>query len=215
MEFSRVAFGEVASLLLLDCIIVALFLGAAVLIEKGGVELPQPIHAEWTPGQFFVLAVLLAPPFEEWLFRAGLLGNRKTLIGVAVGWTLFIGLMALAVPDAVEPWHISWVLPVGIAAGITTGAFMRRDRSWPTEFGRSFPYLFWLSSSAFALVHLSYYEAPLALMTLVMVIPYLTGGTILAYSRVTYGMWANLAQHATYNGLILALHVCWPDQFSL
>jgi membrane protease YdiL (CAAX protease family) len=214
----RVAFGpsavaDVALLLILDLFIVSVFLAVVALAENGGVELPQPVSDELGPREFFVVAVLIAPPLEEWLFRAGLSGSRRSLIGVAITWPLLLALAAAALLGT-EAHNAGWIFLAWVAVTAVLLALVQRPIV-PVKFAHRFPYFFWLSALAFGVWHIFNYEEPLSLMPLAMVIPQFTGGTILAYARVKYGMWANVAQHATFNAIMLGLHFAWPDQFQL
>lgn len=215
---SRVAFGrsavaDVALLLVLDLVIVAAFLATVALAERGGVQLPQPIPDDWSPREWFVLAVLIAPPLEEWLFRAGLSGSRRSLIGVAIAWLSFLTLTMAALLGA-DRHDAGWIYLAWAAVTAVLIAFVRRP-AVPVKFAQRFPLFFWLSAVAFGVLHIFNYEEPLGLMPLAMVIPQFTGGTILGYVRVKYGMWANISQHAAFNAILVGLHFAWPDQFPL
>ncbi|MEM8726982.1 MAG: CPBP family intramembrane glutamic endopeptidase, partial [Pseudomonadota bacterium] len=75
----------------------------------------------------------------------------------------------------------------------------------PSWFSRHFGWFFWVSTIAFALVHLAnYQQGPLPLL-LVLVIPQFVAGTIFGYARVHYGLWSSILLHALHNGAALAL----------
>ena len=99
---------------------------------------------------------------------------------------------------------------LGLAATAAVMAFQRNSGSVPDRYRRLFPYAFWITSVVFGLMHMFNYGDPLRLAVLLMVIPQITGGMMLGYVRVKYGMWANIAQHVTHNALVVALFYAWP-----
>jgi membrane protease YdiL (CAAX protease family) len=213
IEFGREAVADVAALLLLDIIIAATFLIAVALAESGGVELPQPIDDDLGPVALLIFVVFVAPPIEEWLFRTPLSGQRRSLIGAAIIWPLLFALTAAALLEPLDGREGLLILGAWLLATGVPLAYLVSDRDAPERFKRRFPYAFWLSSIAFGLMHVFNYEQPFALLPVLMIFPQFTGGTMLAYVRVRYGMWANIAQHSAYNALVMVLYFAWPEQF--
>ena len=93
---------------------------------------------------------------------------------------------------------LGWI-GIGIAVGI------RSANDVPASFTRAFPWLFYASAILFGLAHLSNYDMEEPLILLPFVIPQFVGALIFGFARVRYGMWANIALHATSNALFLSL----------
>ena len=75
----------------------------------------------------------------------------------------------------------------------------------PRLFSRGFPVFFWLSSIAFALVHLANYTEGALWILLPLVVPQLVLSTMLGYVRVHYGLLFAMALHALHNGILFSL----------
>ena len=212
--FGRTAVAEVGILLLLDWIVVFLFLAAAFAVETAGIELPQEIEDDWTVFETILYVVILGPPIEELIFRAGLSGRKRAIILSVSPWLLVATLIGVYLmvgpidPPIAVMLGLAWV-----AATAAVMAFQRNSGSVPDRYRRWFPYAFWITSVVFGLMHMFNYGDPLRLAVLLMVIPQITGGMMLGYVRVKYGMWANIAQHVTFNALAVALFYAWPGVF--
>jgi hypothetical protein len=201
-------------LLVLDWMVVLIFVVSALAAESAGVELPQAIDEDWTVFQTILFVIILAPPIEELIFRAGLSGRRGA-ITLFVSPLLFVFTLIAAevAVGLLDPPIVVMMILAWIAATATVMAFQRNSRSVPERYHRLFPYVFWISSGLFGFMHVFNYEDPMRLAVLLMVIPQFTGGMMLGYVRVTYGMWANIAQHATHNAVAVALIYAWPGLF--
>ncbi|MGB3711107.1 MAG: CPBP family glutamic-type intramembrane protease, partial [Erythrobacter sp.] len=80
-----------------------------------------------------------------------------------------------------------------------------RNRPAPNWYVRLFPVFFWLSTLAFALIHVANFgDAPLV-MVLPLVLPQFVLGAILGYLRVTVGLWAAILLHAAHNATALGI----------
>lgn len=214
MAFGRTAVAEVGILLLLDWLVVFLFLAAAFAVETAGVELPQEIAEDWTVFETILIVVILAPPIEELIFRAGLSGRKRAIILSVSPWLLvaaLIGLVPIAGP--IDPPLTVMLGLAWVAATAAVMAVQRDSGSVPDRYRHLFPAVFWISSVAFGLMHVFNYEDPLRPAVLLMVIPQITGGMMLGYVRVKYGMWANIAQHVVFNAIAVALFYTWPGVF--
>ncbi|MBL4718020.1 MAG: CPBP family intramembrane metalloprotease, partial [Erythrobacter sp.] len=64
---------------------------------------------------------------------------------------------------------------------------------------------FWLSTLAFASVHLFNFPAEDMAMALPLVLPQFATGTMLGYLRVHYGLWASVLLHLLHNGAFISL----------
>ena len=211
IPFGRQAAQQVGVLLLLDWAVVICFVIFALALESGGIELPQEIEEDWTPGEMFLFIVVLAPPLEELIFRVGLSGQRRALTMFVAPWLLVAALIGARFLIGPLDMRTVLVLSVGwLVSTIAVVACHWNDRSLLHGFRRLFPYAFWLTSGLFGLMHIFNYEDPMSLAVLLMVIPQFTGGMMLGYVRVKYGMWSNIAQHVAHNAVFLALYYAWP-----
>ncbi len=214
IAFGRTAVGQVGILLLLDLIVAFLFFAIVLTVESTGVELPQPIEEDWTVFQTILLVVILAPPIEELIFRAGLSG-RTWAVALSLSPWLFVAVL-IAITLIQGPMEVATGVMLGlvwIAATAIVMAFQRDGRLVSDSYRRLFPYAFWISSGLFGFMHVFNYDDPMRLAVLLMVIPQFTGGMILGYVRVHYGMWANITQHAVFNAIAVALYYAWPGVF--
>lgn len=209
--FGRRAIGQVGILLLLDLIVAFLFLAAVFAVESTGVELPQPIEEDWTVFQTILLVVILAPPIEELIFRAGLSGRTWAFTLSLSVWLLVAVLLAIyLIVGPIDPAVAGMLVLAWFAVTAIVIAFQKDKRLVPDTYRRLFPYAFWISSGLFGFMHVFNYDDPMRLAVLLMVIPQFTGGLMLGYVRVYYGMWANITQHAVFNGIAVALYYAWP-----
>ena len=198
-------------MLLLDWIVVACFVASALALQSAGIELPQQIDDEWTPFQTVLFVVILAPPLEEVVFRVGLSGQRWALVLFAAPWLLLATLFAAFFLIGPLDMGTILILSLGwLASTLVMVAYHWRNRTVSERYRRLFPYAFWLTSASFGLLHMFNYEEPIGLAVLLMVIPQLTGGMMLGYVRVKFGMWSNITQHVTHNAVAVALYYAWP-----
>ena len=208
------AIRQVGILLLLDWIVVFLFVAFALAAETAGIELPQEIEEDWTVFQTILFVVILAPPLEELIFRAGLSGTKRAITLFMSPWLLVVTLSAIyLVAGPIDPPKAVMLMLAWVAATAAIMAFQRNSGSVPDRFRRLFPYAFWITSGVFGFMHVFNYQGPMRLAVWLMVIPQITGGMMLGYVRVKYGMWANIAQHVTHNALAVALFYAWPGAF--
>lgn len=211
IAFGRTAVAEVGILLLLDWIVVFLFLAAALAVETAGVELPQEIEDDWTVFETILYVVILGPPIEELIFRAGLSGTKRAIILSVSPWLLVATLIgAYLIVGPIDPPIAVMLSLAWLAATAAVMAFQRNSGSVSDRYRRLFPYAFWITSGMFGLMHVFNYEDPMRPAVLLMVIPQFTGGMMLGFVRVKYGMWANIAQHVSHNAFVVALFYAWP-----
>jgi hypothetical protein len=72
-------------------------------------------------------------------------------------------------------------------------------------FRRHFRWFYFLSTLAFASVHLTNFTEGNALILLPLTLPQLLLGLILGYARVQFGLWADVLLHAAHNSLFVGL----------
>ena len=172
-----------------------------VLIRVIGLD---PRH-DLNTGLYMVAALLLAPPVEELIFRAGL---RRAF------WTLF------AMPSMIAMLDSGW-LCASFIAGLTLAVALidqvyrqsltenarailrwKRGRAFLT----SYPTIIRVYACAFALSHLSNFsvggqfrwESALVILA---VSSQLMGGLILSYIRLRYGLLSSMTTHFLWNSI--------------
>lgn len=212
ITFGRQAVAQVGALLLLDWAIVFLFVIAALAVASTGIEMPQPIDDDWTTAETILFVVVLGPPLEELIFRVWLTGERRAVIMFVSPWLLLAVLFAAFFLTGPLEMRTILLLSLGwIVSTIAIMAYHWRDRFVSQGFRRRFPVAFWLTSVLFGLSHIFNFEEPISIAAVLMIIPQFSGGLILGYVRVKYGMWSNITQHVTHNTAALALYYSFPD----
>ncbi|MEE4200964.1 CPBP family intramembrane glutamic endopeptidase [Erythrobacter sp.] len=189
-----------ARLYALDVAIMLVLILAATIAVALGVYLPATALAgiEFTPTIVF-LVVVAAPLFEEIVFRGWLSGRPGVLLALLA---LALGLGGAAFAHMMNP-----LLGVGLALAGLVGAVAAlvrfRDAEPLAWFERLFPAFFWLSTVAFALVHIANFEEGTLAILLPLVLPQFILGMILAYVRVRFALWAAILLHAVHNATAL------------
>mgnify|MGYP001800079354 FL=1 len=195
----------------LDLAIMLVFIGTISAAAAMGFELPENVNNSLEPGLTAIaLVVIAAPLLEELAFRSWLRGHPAIIAGVAmvvvglgaipaIGMTLFEGLAG----------QIMAIVGLGLALiGAPLAAWRLLNRETPDLFQRRFPFWFWLSTLAFALIHLGNYSdlswSTLAIL-LPLILPQFALGTMLGYLRVHYGLAQAIALHAAHNAILFGL----------
>ena len=187
-------------LFLIDIAFMAILIGIAVAVTAGGVEIPENAleNMELT-APIILLIVVLAPVFEEMIFRSWLSGRPGFVVPAAV---LMIGIVASAMLISARPLI---GIPIGLAAVVLSlwaAARLRDRRPWPF-FIRHFRWFFYGTCMAFAAVHLTNFDGATAGFA-PLVIPQLISGTIFGFARVHYGLWSAIALHIAHNSIFIA-----------
>lgn len=182
--------------LLLLLIAKALFVLILYALAAAGYQLPSNDLGPLDP--VAVLAIVLVTPLiEEIGFRSWLTGRPAVLS------LLVTSFLSYSLYRNVE----GMVWPVLVLIGGLAIAVAVRNRPRPSWFAKSFPALFYLSSTAFAGMHLLNQENIVFGPELLLMFPQLIGGLVYGYSRVMYGFWSASALHMANNGAFLALMV--------
>ncbi|MEP3421245.1 MAG: CPBP family glutamic-type intramembrane protease [Erythrobacter sp.] len=179
---------------------------AASLVVAMGVSLPQTALAgiEFTP-LIVIGVILLAPVSEEIIFRSWISGKPAQV------FALLLGVMGAG---AVFSFYDRAPLISGtVAFGAVLAAFavliLLRNRPTLGWFNRQFPVFFWLSTVAFALVHVTNFEVASDWSNLVMILPLVLPqfilGALLGYIRVRIGLWAAIVLHAGHNATAIGI----------
>lgn len=167
-----------------------------------GFSLPKTAlaGAELTP--IIILAAIVgAPVLEEIAFRSWLSGKPGHLAALLlVGG----GAVGFRLTNANAP-----LIGVGLLIAASIAAFAAlvifRNRPPVRWFAALFPGFFWLSTFAFALVHLENFDQGSLGILLPLVLPQLILGGMLGYIRVRIGLWAAIALHAAHNATAIGI----------
>lgn len=161
-----------------------------------------PSHAleeiGWSP-QIVLAIVVIAPLMEELFFRGWLSGRP------GAAWpVILLGIAAVALVSAGKNTALvaAGVAGVAVLAAVVLAIILRKRPAWGW-FSRIFPLFFWLSTTAFALVHLLNYQEGSLVTLLPLVLPQFIAGSIFGYARVTYGLWASMLLHVLHNGALV------------
>ena len=185
---------------------VALMMCLIAVLAVTGMELPSNALSELELSWGVVgLVVIGAPVAEEVLFRGWLSGRARHLLAIPA---IFVGIGALGAFAAsgiagAGIWGMAALaLFLGLAALLLWTGRTRPPMRW---FAWAFPLFFWLSTIAFALVHLLNYQEGNAVYLLPLVLPQFVLGALLGYLRVTAGLFWNIALHAMHNATALGV----------
>lgn len=194
-------------MLALDLALMLVLLSVAILALAVGVDIPKTALAGVEIDLQLALAVVvLAPIGEEIMFRWWLSGRPGHLVALLALVIASTAAAVLAESTTGQQAASSVVLTFGagiVFAGIALFALRHFDAiGW---FRAIFPLLFWLSTLAFASIHLLNFDEGNLAVLLPLVLPQFVLGTILGYLRVHYGLWSSITLHALHNGLILGL----------
>lgn len=199
----------VMRMLLLDMAVMGALLSAIGIAMAMGLEMPENVNNTLGPSIWaFALVVVAAPLLEELGFRSWLSGHPSVIAAVIICLVGFAGLPFL-IDTVIDPDGTMPILMIiGPAIAIVAApiaAIMLLKKPVPRLFSRGFPVFFWLSSIAFALVHLANYTEGALWILLPLVVPQLVLGTMLGYVRVHYGLLFAMALHALHNGILFSL----------
>ena len=193
-------------LLLIDIAIMAVLLMIVGAVVALGVEMPknalEGMKLDW---KLVLLIVVAAPLGEELLFRSWMSGRPGHVLALLIALAGIVGtvVMKTQMPHA-NPLLVAGCFLVGLIVAVLL-LFLLRRRPPMRWFRHLFPVLFWLGTLSFAAAHLFNYQAENVATLLPLVIPQFVVGAILAYARVTHGMWSNVALHILHNGIAIAM----------
>jgi len=199
------AVAAVLKLFALDLLLMALLMGLVAAAAAVGFKAPESAIDKITLGPVWLaVIVLFAPAIEETVFRSWLSG-RAGHIGAVVLLIAAVTLAALSGPQAF-PILALGSLVIGLVLAVALVVWLRKRPPLPF-FSRHFPWFYFASALVFAGMHVFNYGQGAALALLPLVVPQLLVGLILGYSRVTYGLWSDIALHMAHNGLLIGLVV--------
>ncbi|NRB59646.1 MAG: CPBP family intramembrane metalloprotease [Winogradskyella sp.] len=153
---------------------------------------------------FFLLAVIVYPVVEEFIFRYHLKAKKIISLIIICLITMLSGYWL------VKGFNLPSLLIkriVLIAASIIPAALIifiyikkLKTKQLDTFYDKWFFIPFYMSVFAFALVHAFNFEVSgSAFLIIPFIIPMLISGMVLGYARIKYGMWANIALHVGFN----------------
>ncbi len=203
--FSGSAAASVLRLFMLDLILMTVLIGAALAASRLGFAMPDTALGNMELSlPLIALVVLGAPVVEELLFRGWLSGRpahvAPYLIGIAAA---LLGAVIMRASGWPQP-YVAAALGVAAIIAAAVGAWALRGRPPFGWFQRHFRWFYYLSTIAFAAVHLSNYDES-SPFVLLLVIPQALAGLIFGFARVTYGLWANIALHILHNSTFISL----------
>ena len=139
----------------------------------------QKIFQEMEPVLIFFFAVIVAPLFEEVMFRLILKFRSNFLIL----WSIHIG--------------------VALHLGQKRSLLKTARKVWDKFYGR----VFYLMTMAFGLMHIMNFEPSLNIYLLapILVAPQILIGINLGYLRVRFGLIWSILFHAFYNGVLMSI----------
>lgn len=203
-ENSSAPFTILARIYALDVLIMFGLIVIAGIVVAAGVELPRTALADMQVNASLIALVLIgAPLIEELVFRAWLPGKPGYLIAIV------LLIAAVIVGGFVSTQGLStsitgaFSLIALLAALLSLIALVRRQP--PHWYTVTFPIFFWLSTLAFALIHLANFSQGSLAALLPLVIPQFALGMLLGYLRVRIGLWAAILLHSAHNATALGL----------
>ena len=139
----------------------------------------QKIFQEMEPVLIFLFAVIVAPLFEEVMFRLILKFRSNFLIL----WSIHIG--------------------VALHLGQKRSLLKTVRKVW----GKFYGWIFYLMAVAFGLMHIMNFESSLNIYLLapILVAPQILIGINLGYLRVRFGLIWSILFHAFYNGILMSI----------
>ena len=200
------------ALVLLAVVPVHLMFGAVVLAQlwlasRFAGQLPAPDIDPDSLANSPLAFLVIAPLLEELVFRSWLTGRIAALRFAACG---FAALALMLAGVSLLPDHarvLGWAgAGLAIAGLVHWGLTREREpmRAVPPAFVRHFGWIVWAQAILFGAIHLGNYAAPANPLGVLVVMPQVLGGLLLAYIRTRAGLAAAMGYHAGYNGLVLA-----------
>jgi membrane protease YdiL (CAAX protease family) len=151
-----------------------------------------------------LIALMLvgAPLGEEIVFR-GWLSGRPGHVGAML--VLLATGIAFVLAGLFNPTPVNALIALAGIIAASVVLWRKRGRPPMAFFERHFRWFYFLSTLAFASVHLANFAEGNALILLPLTLPQLLLGLILGYVRVQFGLWAGVLLHAAHNSLFVGL----------
>ena len=202
--FGQSSLAATLRLLALDLSVMGTLILLAIIAISGGFVPPSNALAELDWNMLTIIGVVvLAPVLEELFFRSWLSGRPGALVSLPLA---IAGIAAFQALNGQSTLLAAGILIGAVLAAVIAAVMLRKKPAY-RWFASLFPALFWLSTAAFALVHLlNYTEGSLA-MLLPLVIPQFISGSIFGFARVQYGLWSSIVLHMLHNGALVLVVV--------
>lgn len=176
--------------------------GLTMLIDTQAGFLPTPDIEPRSAQRRIIDFLIIAPIFEELLFRSWLTGRRAALRFAAYGAAATVLTLVEIVFVPGGSAGLGWIAVGIVFAGLFHwGRTHHRDTAVPAWFISQFRWIVWGSALLFGLLHLGNFTAfgnPLGVLA---VLPQMVGGLLLAYTRTRLGLGAAMAHHAAFNAV--------------
>ena len=154
---------------------------------------------QWSVAEQFLLVVVLAPLFEELIYRLPLQARFRPAL---VTLSLVAGAIFFAGANGIAFWLI---LLLAVIAGVTAFSSDLREagEAWGGKNPRAVIYI---GTLIFGLIHIVNFDVnwslPALLVAPLVVSPQIWLGLMFTIARVRFGWLAGLALHAAHNGFI-------------
>jgi hypothetical protein len=204
MAWGREAALALVTVFALGIIIAPLVAGLTAAFDAQAGFLPDSDFAPRPDRRRIIDFLILAPVFEELLFRSWLRGQVAALRFAAYGFAA-MGLLLAGIILGVDDSDFVGLGAVGLvfAGLIHWGLTSHRDTTVPAWFTLHFRWIVWGSTLLFGLIHLGNFTALTHPLGLLVVLPQTIGGLLLAYTRTRLGLRAAIAHHAAFNAVWL------------
>jgi membrane protease YdiL (CAAX protease family) len=204
MAWGREAALALVTVFALAIMVAPLVAGLTAALDAQVGFLPEPDIAARSEWRRIIDFLILAPVFEELLFRSWLRGQIAALRFAAYGFAA-MGLLLASIILGVDDSELVGLGAVGLvfAGLIHWGLTSHRDTTVPAWFTRHFHWIVWGSTLLFGLIHLGNFTALTHPLGLLVVLPQTIGGLLLAYTRTRLGLGAAIAHHAAFNAVWL------------
>lgn len=204
MAWGREAALALVTVFALSIIIAPLVAGLTAAFDAQAGFLPDSDFAPRPDRRRIIDFLILAPVFEELLFRSWLRGQVAALRFAAYGFAA-MGLLLAGIILGVDDSDLVGLGAVGLvfAGLIHWGLTSHRDTTVPAWFTLHFRWVVWGSTLLFGLIHLGNFTALTHPLGLLVVLPQTIGGLLLAYTRTRLGLRAAIAHHAAFNAVWL------------
>jgi membrane protease YdiL (CAAX protease family) len=212
-DWDRRVWISLAVLILLDALLtipVTMLLAGYDNFIESGLSRELPSYVAFDDEGFLELmfwSVLVAPLFEEALFRGWLTGKWKHFV-IGSLWIVWIIAASIFMINDDDETAAIFVILMFVILAITAviAAIQRRDQSISPMLTTHFSRLFWFSAVSFGLIHLTNYEYDNYWLVIPYVLPQFLAGAIWGYARIYYGLWASILLHATSNLWITCIY---------
>lgn len=163
------------------------------------------------PVGIFIAAVIIGPILEELFFRLPLKYPKHAFTGILFA-TGFIVLAFIPTENQILQIIGSSIFFLSILSSVLFFNKKQReengDRKLAVAHRKYFRWLFYGQAILFGMAHISNFnfaEMDNLYIVPLLIVPQLTLGFILGYSRIKYGFWSNVYLHMVHNAVLISL----------